>query len=132
MWLIRDVILISALVSSFCIYAHKDDSEKPPIFTWVNCNATGLKCLEIDFQDGFPNDLAVLTPVVNATTNCILEGTLRDEGVRIVVTTDCPFDKYDNLLRSLFGVPAIRTLSANTSNQSVPIPTLSLNVKRIQ
>ena len=58
MWLIRDVILISALVSSFCIYAHKDDSEKPPIFTWVNCNATGLKCLEIDFQDGFPNDLA--------------------------------------------------------------------------
>ena len=58
MWLIRDVILISALVSSFCIYAHKDDSEKPPIFTWVNCNATGSKCLEIDFQDGFPNDLA--------------------------------------------------------------------------
>ena len=97
MWLIRDVILISALVSSFCIYAHKDDSEKPPIFTWVNGNATGLKCLEIDFQDGFPNDMAVLTPVVNATTNCILEGTLRDEGVRIVVTTDCPFDKYDNL-----------------------------------
>ena len=34
--------------------------------------------------------------------------------------------------RLLFGVPDIRTLSVNTSNRLVPIPTLSLNVKRIQ
>ena len=98
MWVIRDLILISALVGNFCSHAHEDDSEKPPIFTWVKCmNDPGSKCLEINFQDGLPNDLAILTPVVNATETCILEGNLRDEGVRIVVTSDCPFERYDNL-----------------------------------
>jgi len=62
-----------------------------PTFSWLEdrFSASGVPLLAIDFHDGKPNDVAVLTQF-----NPIFNGHLRDEDkVHVTLTGGCPFDK---------------------------------------
>ena len=61
---------------------------------WKHCSDYD-RCLEIDFQDGGDNDTALLTS--DGTFDCIFSGLLENEGVNVVVTSDCPYEKYSSL-----------------------------------